>query len=693
MQKYSFSFYQSPVKSRIHKNSTIQLANFIQDIKDGKYAKQIRAVRASTGIDQERLKNNLPYATISGIFEEGKRDAKSLITHSGLLQIDIDKKGQDFNLQELKKRLAQDPLVLSVFVSPRGHGLKVIVKIDKEGHSQAFLSLESYFMDKYSVSIDKACKDVCRPFFVSYDPDIYFNPSSMEFTLSGTTAATNGRVEKIRDIEILCDILTKQKIDITNQYASWRDIGFAIANGLGESGRTYFHRISEIYPGYSKVEADKQYDACSRNTTGARKWESLFGIAKDHGIVISNNGQVKTDPAPPPGNKSLPVIIQVENFLNDRYDFRKNLVNEKVEYKRKDAGAEWIDANENEISRLLEHNYFKFSPAKTASLLNSDFVPSYNPIIKYFEKLSYDPKKEPSYIDFLCSKVKAKDQARFNKHFRKMLIRCVACSTSKEVSNTNFNKHVFVIINRAQTIGKSSFCRWLCPPDLKEYFVENISMDKDGMIALATSFIINLDELASLSKYDINQLKAKISMASINERLPYGRMRKFYPRRANFFGSTNNDEFLNDDTGNARWICFEIDGFEKDFWIPGSSNFIDINKVWAEAKFLYDSGITGQLSAEDKKENDEMNRNYEERSIEEEMIITSFELDPAKEEINFITTTEVLAYLVSIKSANPNKVSLKKIGSVIKKLGFLQGTMRKGAFPVKGYYMKKLLQM
>lgn len=407
-------------------------------------------------------------------------------------------------------------------------------------------------------------------------------------------------------------------------------------------------------------------------------------------------------------SKQVPLITQVEDFLNERFNFQKNAVNEKIEYRYKkdfwelhepeaweaaNKNENWIEANENVLSRLLEKNWLKYPPSKTAALLYSDFVNDFNPFIQYFESLKYDPKFEPAYIDILLSKIKAKDQERFNLHFKKMLVRCVACSTTTEKSNNNFNKHVFVIINREQTIGKSSFIRWLCPPSLKEYFIENLSMDKDGLIALSTSFIINLDELASLSKYDINQLKAKISMASINERLPYGKRRTFYPRRANFLGSTNNDEFLNDDTGNARWLCFEVEAFEPNFWKEKSENFIDIHKVWSEAKYLFDNGFNYQLTLEEKNENEIANRNYEEKSVEEGMIMNFFDIDRDKLDYNFITTSEVLAYLVKEKFGNANKLSLKKIGSVIKKLGFEKGSARRGNHkdPVWGYYMKKIV--
>src|SRR3954447_25027847 len=76
--------------------------------------------------------------------------------------------------------------------------------------------------------------------------------------------------------------------------------------------------------------------------------------------------------------KKLPFIIQVENFLHEHFEFRHNAINEKIEYKSIGVEGEWKEANENVISRFLEHNHFKYSPTKTLALLCSDFVPSYN---------------------------------------------------------------------------------------------------------------------------------------------------------------------------------------------------------------------------------------------------------------------------------------------------------------------------
>jgi len=80
---------------------------------------------------------------------------------------------------------------------------------------------------------------------------------------------------------------------------------------------------------------------------------------------------------------------------------------------------------------------------------------------------------------------------------------------------------------------------FLCPPALANYIAENISDDKDSRISLVKNFLVNLDELSSLAKHEINSLKAVFSKNFINERLPYDRKNSIIPRISNFIGSTN----------------------------------------------------------------------------------------------------------------------------------------------------------
>ena len=76
-------------------------------------------------------------------------------------------------------------------------------------------------------------------------------------------------------------------MDITGDYATWRDIGFALSDQLGENGRDYYHRISRFYPGYTEQECDQQYDRCMRAHGTGVTIKTFFQAAKDAGISVS----------------------------------------------------------------------------------------------------------------------------------------------------------------------------------------------------------------------------------------------------------------------------------------------------------------------------------------------------------------------------------------------------------------------
>ncbi|MDA4694113.1 virulence-associated E family protein, partial [Enterobacter hormaechei] len=113
--------------------------------------------------------------------------------------------------------------------------------------------------------------------------------------------------------------------------------------------------------------------------------------------------------------------------------------------------------------------------------------------------------------------------------------RAVSCA----LENGYVNKQCMVLASSEQNTGKTSFLRFLIPPVLRSYYTENISVDKDGIIAICKNLICNADELAVLSKTDVNMLKAYISKSNINVRLPYGRKAEYMERICSFVGSTN----------------------------------------------------------------------------------------------------------------------------------------------------------
>ena len=146
-------------------------------IKNGSSAELVKSIRTEKDKSKRNdLKKMLPAICFSGTFN--KRNDTSLLKHSGLICLDFDNYEKTKEMQDDKDKLSKDKYVYSVFVSPSGKGLKVLVKIpnDVDSHINYFNALEDYYSSPY---FDKTCKNVSRVCYESYDRLIYINEDSV----------------------------------------------------------------------------------------------------------------------------------------------------------------------------------------------------------------------------------------------------------------------------------------------------------------------------------------------------------------------------------------------------------------------------------------------------------------------------------------------------------------------------------
>ena len=92
------------------------------------------------------------------------------------------------------------------------------------------------------------------------------------------------KVEK--EVRQITESLIHSGIDITIGYENWRTLGFALADGLGESGRSFYHDLSQMNAEYDNAECDKQYTSCLRGKKNGTTIKSFFYMAKEAGIDI-----------------------------------------------------------------------------------------------------------------------------------------------------------------------------------------------------------------------------------------------------------------------------------------------------------------------------------------------------------------------------------------------------------------------
>jgi hypothetical protein len=121
-----------------------------------------------------------------------------------------------------------------------------------------------------------------------FDIAKWFKPDSgvQDRPLSGAAAPRIATQDLHDDIETVVRRIEARCLDITGDYSSWRDVGFALADGLGDAGRDYYHRVSRFYPKYDVKETDKQYDRCVKSKKGGITVKTFFQKAKDMGVDI-----------------------------------------------------------------------------------------------------------------------------------------------------------------------------------------------------------------------------------------------------------------------------------------------------------------------------------------------------------------------------------------------------------------------
>lgn len=388
-----------------------------------------------------------------------------------------------------------------------------------------------------------------------------------------------------------------------------------------------------------------------------------------------------------------PRTARVERFIRTNYDLYYNEVSHRY-MGRKKGEPEMYEVKLENIYRELDLNHLKYSWSDLKILLRTDYIDMMNPFESYFENLdAWDGKDHitelTQYISVYQLTPGKNERERFERMFKKMLVRMVACSLEMD-----FNKHCFTLVHEQQSSGKSTFIRWLCPPELQEYYSENIGISKDDRIALAENFIINIEELAVMGKHDINALKAVISKDTFKERLPYAERTEMLKRRCNFLASTNRTEFLADETGSVRWICFQLEKINWDY-----KKDIDINKVYAQAyHLLTNTDYEYQLTKEELDENEVANRNFFIRTVEMDLLIKYYarpdedDVNAAKgkrtNKIRFMSATEIKEDIAS-RSVIRDHLSNVNLGKALKFLGYDQVSVRTDNESRKGYWMKE----
>ena len=223
---------------------------------------------------------NLPCCTISGLFE-GERKASKVTSINPIICIDIDKIPEGMTLDELKKKVFDLPYVFYVSLSARGEGIFALIYYNKEkDFLNTFRALEQDFKD-LDIEIDKACKDICRLRYVSWDENPLEKEEVEMYDGVYLEAFVNPQFQTHEDKHNqpinIDDWFTYKTIKYlishcgyrADEYQDWLLDGFRLAT-FGEYGHPLFIYLSSVSKGYNPNVAERKWNECVRTTTMTR---------------------------------------------------------------------------------------------------------------------------------------------------------------------------------------------------------------------------------------------------------------------------------------------------------------------------------------------------------------------------------------------------------------------------------------
>ena len=253
---------------------------------------QLKIVRSSA--DKKTLdeaKSRLPYITPAGTFSH--RDDTSLITFSGLIQIDMDRKDntEHPDWESVPIVLKDDPHIAYVGRSASGGSYWGLIPItDPDKRVEHWEALHHHFIIHYGIHLDPCTKPISQPRYYSFDPHAYLNPQAVTFTQVMTAkpapapphpvhAASNqtDRTKFDTYVRAICEA----RVDITGDRKQWIRVGEAIKAGMGDDGLDAFIDICKFSPLFDEADCHKAYRSLKPTKVTI---STFYYLCHEHGV-------------------------------------------------------------------------------------------------------------------------------------------------------------------------------------------------------------------------------------------------------------------------------------------------------------------------------------------------------------------------------------------------------------------------
>lgn len=276
----------------------------------------------------------------------------------------------------------------------------------------------------------------------------------------------------------------------------------------------------------------------------------------------------------------LPTLHNVVTILKYDENYSNKIMYNELKTERELNYQSWTDKIESKLKLYLEEVYDVCVSIETLNHACNNIEKSYHPIKDYLNVLVWDniPRLETLFIDFLG----AKD----NPYTRKVAIITLLGAVAR-VYNPGCKFDTCTTLVGRQGVGKSKFIRKLAiNPD---WFTDSVSTfeGKEFVESIQGKWLVELGEGTAFQKSIKERTKQVITQQEEFYRKPYARNPEVRKRQCVFLGTTNNYDFLKDETGDRRFYPIDVDIRKATKSIEKDLTTEYINQLWAETLYRY----------------------------------------------------------------------------------------------------------
>lgn len=400
-----------------------------------------------------------------------------------------------------------------------------------------------------------------------------------------------------------------------------------------------WNKMQEIFAAWKRVMGSKMEKRVAGGTIGKPEGTSSAGRGKPDRLTVD-----------------------LEHFLQERFEFRFNQLTEETEFREKGTGrGVFRTVNQRALNTFCLQARMEGIACwdrDVSRYILSFKVEEYHPFVLYMSELpDWDGVDR---IEELARRVSG--GALWVRSFRRWMLALAAQWMGMD--SLHANSVAPLLVSRTQGRQKSTFCKMLMPRVLQRYYTDSIDLSSAAQTErkLSQFGLINLDEFDKIPSRRMSQLKNLMQMAGLNIRRAYQKDFSSLPRMASFIGTSNRKDLLSDPSGSRRFVCVEVEQ-------KIDCSAVEHDQLYAQLKVELLAGERYWFTSDEEAEVMASNEAFYKHPVEEDVFMSCFRAATKDEEGQVLSSADIFQQLKKFNPSAMREASAGNFGKVLVALG------------------------